>query len=160
MRVGEMAPEFQLPLNTGDNFRLSQYRGTKNVVLYFYPRDFTAGCTKEGCLFTSHIREIERLGAVIIGISADSIESHRNFVLEYKLAFPLASDMQMSVCKDYDALWLFGIAIRRLTYVIDKEGFVRGRIHHELRINRHWDDVLRVLRKLEVANTKVTSEKV
>jgi thioredoxin-dependent peroxiredoxin len=154
MRVGEVAPDFQLPLNTGEDFRLSLQRGSKNVVLYFYPRDFTWGCTREGCLFSSHIKEIERLEAIIIGISADRLESHRDFVREYNLAFALASDAGMTVSKQYGAQRLYGIAIRRLTYVIDKEGIIRGKTHHEVRINRHWDYVLGVLRELEVTRTQ------
>lgn len=153
MRVGEVAPDFQLPLNTGEDFRLSLQRGKKNVVLYFYPRDFTRGCTREGCLFSSHIKEIERLEAIIIGISADPVESHRDFVRKYNLAFALASDAGMTVSKQYGAQWLYGIAIRRLTYVIDKEGIIRGKTHHEVRINRHWDYVRGVLRELEVTRT-------
>ena len=154
MRVGEVAPDFRLPLNTGEDFRLSLQRGRKNVVLYFYPRDFTWGCSREGCLFSAHIKEIERLEAVIIGISADHVESHMNFIREYDLAFPLASDTDRIVCREYGAEWLHGIAIRRLTYIIDKEGIIRGKTHHEIRINRHWDYVLRVLRELEVTRTQ------
>lgn len=149
MTIGDLAPDFQLPLHTGEEFRLSNYRGRKNVVLYFYPRDFTWGCTKEGCLFSSNIREIEQMGALIIGISADTIDSHRKFAEENNFVFPLASDEHMEVCRNYRTLWLRGLAIRRMTYIIDKQGIIRGKTHHELLIDRHWNYVLRVLNELD-----------
>lgn len=148
MRVGDEAPDFQLPLHTGEVARLSQYRGKKNVVLYFYPKDFTSGCTKEGCLFSSHTEEINRLETVIIGISADTLESHKAFAREYKLAFALAADVKKTVCRIYGALWFGGIAIRRLTYIIDKKGIIRGKTRHEFRIERHWEYVRTVLTEL------------
>jgi len=154
MRVGEAAPDFQLPLHTGDYFQLSAYRGKQNVVLYFYPKDFTSGCTKEGCLFSSHVEDIVRLGAIIVGISADTLESHRNFAKDFHLAFPLASDLQKHVCRVYGALWILGIAVQRVTYVIDTLGIVRGRFRHGVQIHRHWDDVLNLLRDLEQKNAR------
>jgi peroxiredoxin Q/BCP len=148
MRIGDEAPDFQLPLHTGEEFRLSHYRGKKNVVLYFYPKDFTWGCTKEGCLFSSNVREIENLGSIIVGISGDSTESHKKFVREFNITFPLASDERLAVCRNYRTLWLRGLAIRRITYIIDRHGIIRGKTHHELLIDRHWNYVLRKLREL------------
>jgi thioredoxin-dependent peroxiredoxin len=153
MGIGDEAPDFQLPLHTGEEFRLSHYRGRNNVVLYFYPRDFTWGCTKEGCLFSSNIREIQNLGGILIGISGDSSETHRRFVREYNLTFPLASDERLGVCRNYRTLWLRGVAIRRITYIIDKQGIIRGKTHHELLIDRHRDYVLRILRDLTEQET-------
>ncbi len=157
MQIGELAPDFTLPLHTNQEFRLSDHRGSKSVVLYFYPRDFTWGCTREGCLFSSHIKEIEHLGAIIIDISADPVESHKEFVSKYGLAFPLASDVHMTVCRIYGAVWLNGIAIRRLTYIVDKNGVICGKTRHELLINKHWDYVLGVLRALVTTNDNIQS---
>lgn len=149
MRIGDIAPDFRLPLHTGEDFQLSRCRNKQNVVLFFYPRDFTSGCTKESCLFSSHSEDIEQLDARIIGISSDTLASHRDFAAKYRLAYPLASDVEKIVSRAYDALWPFGIAVRRVTYVIDREGVVRGKKHEELRIDRHWEYVLNVLRELK-----------
>ena len=149
LQVGDEAPDIELSLHTGEVVALSKYRGIKNVVLYFYPKDFTSGCTKEGCIFSSNIEEINRLSAMIIGISADTIESHKAFARDYNLAFPLASDRQKIVCRAYGALWFGGIAIRRVTYVVDKNGIIRGKARHEVHIERHWQYVLKVLREIE-----------
>lgn len=148
MDIGDLAPDFELPLHTGEVFRLSRYRGQKNVVLYFYPRDFTWGCTKEGCIFSSDIKYIEQLEGIVVGISADSLESHKRFAEEYHLAFRLVSDVRMEVCRNYRTLWLRGLAIRRMTYIVDKQGIIRGKTHHELLIDRHWKYVHRVLREI------------
>ena len=97
LNVGSQAPDFSVPLHTGEIFRLSDYHGRKNVVLYFYPRDFTKGCTEQACTFSSHFLEIAALDAVIIGISSDTLESHRKFAAEYSLQFPLGADANRSV---------------------------------------------------------------
>ena len=145
LRIGTYAPDFELKLHTGMRFHLSDQRGLKNVVLYFYPRDYTWGCTKEGCMFADHIREIEAMGAVLIGVNGESLEQHRTFAEEYRFPFPLASDPRLEVCRNYRALWLGSKAVRRVTYVIDKQLMVRGVAHHELLIDRHWSYVKRIL---------------
>ncbi|MGB2867315.1 MAG: peroxiredoxin [Bacteroidota bacterium] len=153
LNIGDRAPDFELRLHTGVRFRLSDQRGERNVVLYFYPKDFTWGCTKEGCLFTEHIEKIHELDTEIIGVSGDSLEVHKKFAREYGLAFPLASDPKLEVCRNYRALWLRGVAIRRITYVIDKRSIIRGIAHHELLIDRHWKHVVRVLTELKEEET-------
>ncbi len=148
MRVGDAAPDFELPTQRGDQFHLKDWNKKKNIVLVFYPKDFTSGCTNENCLFASHISEIEDLEGLVVGVNSDSLALHGKFADEYHLPYALASDPNKSVCRAYDAVWLFGLGIRRITYVIDKEGIIRGRIHNELSMNRHWEYVLRVLREL------------
>ena len=148
LRIGDKAPDFDLKLHTGHRFRLSDQYAERNVVLYFYPKNFTWGCTKEGCLFTKHIEEIRQLDAEIVGINDDSVEHHRSFVKQYDFAFPLASDPTKEVCRNYRALWLNGVAIRRVTYIIDKRGLVRGVAHYELLIRKHWDSIVRTLKEL------------
>lgn len=145
LRIGTYAPDFELKLHTGLRFNLSDQLGVKNVVLYFYPRDYTWGCTKEGCLFADHIREIESMDAVLLGVNGESVEQHRTFADEYRFPFPLASDPHLEVCRNYRALWLGSKAIRRVTYVIDKRRVIRGVAHHELLIDRHWSYVKRIL---------------
>ena len=148
LRIGDKAPDFEVRLHNGLRFRLSDQLGERNVILYFYPKNFTWGCTVEGCLFTDHIEAIRAMGAEIIGINNDSIESHRQFVRKYDFAFPLACDPTLEVCRNYRALWLNGLAIRRVTYIIDKRGIVRGKAHYELLIKKHWDSVVRTLTQL------------
>ena len=148
LKVGDTAPDFEIKLHTGVRFRLSDQRGQRNVVLYFYPKDFTWGCTKEGCLFASHIHEISRLNAIIIGINGDSLESHKRFANEYNFPFPLGSDDDLGISRTYRVLWLRGIAVRRVTYIIDVAQNIRGVAHHELLIDRHWNYVVRTLKEL------------
>ncbi len=149
LRIGEKAPDFEVKLHTGVRFRLSDQRDERNVVLYFYPKDFTWGCTKEGCLFAGHIQEIRSLNALIIGVNGDGMETHRKFAKEYNFPFPLGSDPDLEVCRNYRVLWMRGIAVRRVTYIIDKKQYVRGVAHHELLIERHWKYILRTLRQLK-----------
>ena len=146
--IGALAPDFELPLHTGDTFHLSSHRKKHHVILYFYPKDFTWGCTQEGCLFSEHLKTIQSLEGVVVGINSDSLELHRSFAEHYNLGFPLASDTHLEVCRNYRALWLRGFAIKRITYVIDKRGIIQGKAHHELLIDKHWEYVLRTLNEL------------
>lgn len=153
LRIGTYAPDFELRLHNGLRFHLSDQRGTKNVVLYFYPKNHTWGCTREGCLFAHHIREIEALDAVLVGVNGETLEEHRAFAEAYRFPFPLASDTRLEVCRNYRALWLGSKAIRRVTYVIDKQLVVRGVAHHELLIDKHWSYVKRILTHLREEET-------
>lgn len=148
LRIGTQAPDFELRLHNGLRFRLSDQSGIKNVVLYFYPKDFTWGCTKEGCIFAEHVKEIETQDAVLIGINAESLDRHRAFAQQHRFPFALASDPHLEVCRNYRALWLGGKAVRRVTYVIDRQRIIRGVAHHELLIDKHWQYVKRVLSQL------------
>jgi len=148
LKSGQVAPDFFVPLHTGETFRLSEYRGQKHVVLFFYPKDFTAGCTTQACSFSNHIPDIRMLNAAVIGLSADSTESHRKFAQSNSLQFPLGSDRNWNVARMYGAL-RFGIWPLRITYVIDKAGIIRKAIHHEIMIMKHWQSVISVLREIE-----------
>ena len=147
LKIGSEAPDFSVPLHTGEIFRLSDQHGRNRVILYFYPKDFTAGCTAQACMFSEHFREITALDVVIIGISADNMDSHRKFAAAHNLQFPLGSDEKRSVMKLYEAL-RFGIMPLRVTYIIDKAGVIRGAAHHELLIDRHWQSVITVLSQI------------
>lgn len=150
LRVGQTAPEIVAHTNAGAEIRLSAYRGRKNVVLYFYPKDFTSGCTAEACSFRDHYTELEQYDAVIVGVSADDAGSHSRFASTYGLQFTFISD-DGSISKQYGTRWLWGLLAqpKRVTYVVDKEGIIRGVFHHELAIGKHLDDVLAVLRKIQ-----------
>lgn len=129
LRVGQTAPDFDVASSDGRRLRLADFRGVKNVVLYFYPRDFTQICTAETCGFRDMYDELISRTTEVIGVSLDSNESHQRFTEKYKLPFPLVSDASKSLTRAYGALGtirsLLGIA-NRLTYVIDKAGTVAG----------------------------------
>lgn len=141
-----MAPVFSGRLDDGTEFRLADYAGKANVVLYFYPKDETMGCTREACAFRDSYDAIKKRDAVLVGVSSDSAESHRSFKEKHSLPFPLIADPNKEIIKAYDALGGLGfLPTKRVTYLIDKKGIVRGIFRHELAINKHRDDVLRWL---------------
>jgi peroxiredoxin Q/BCP len=148
VRVGDEAPDFELPVHVGGTFRLSEHRGRSNVVLYFYPADFTLGCTKEACSFQKQISSLRQSNAVVVGISPDDLETHRRFAQSFGLEFLLASDPLKKVIRQYGALWLGGLLVKRITFVIDMSGVVRGMIHHEFQWQRHSEDVRALLQTL------------
>lgn len=147
LTIGDKAPEFDLPSTGTDmNLRLKDFRG-KKVILYFYPRDNTPGCTKEACSFNDHLKPIRSSGAVVLGISADSIESHERFAAKYGLQFPLLSDPQKTTIKAY-GVWkektLYGrkfMGIERSTFVIDEKGKIAA-IFRKVNVNGHTEEVL------------------
>ena len=127
LAVGTKAPDFTLPDQNGDMHSLSDYRG-KKVILYFYPKDNTSGCTKQACGFAERYPQITEKGAIVLGISKDSVQSHKNFEEKYKLPFTLLSDPDHQVIELYD-VWkekkLYGktyMGIVRSTYLIDEKG--------------------------------------
>ncbi len=150
IKVGEQAPEFEAPLGNGKTFRLKDYRGRRNLVLYFFPKDFTPGCTKEACSFRDRRSEIAGLDAEVVGVSYDSAERHAQFAEKYSLPYPLVSDVDGSIAKKYGVTRLGGwLPPKRITFVIDKEGVVRHTIHAELQIDLHIDDALKYLKELQ-----------
>lgn len=149
IRVGERAPAFSGVTADGKTISLDDFRGKHPLILYFYPRDNTPGCTKEACSFRDHAAEIAAAGAAIVGVSMDSQESHRKFIADHRLNFPLISDRDATICKAYGVARLNGwFPPKRVTFVIDRDGIVRHVIHSELGIARHIDEALDALRKL------------
>lgn len=143
LKVGQEAPLFSGTLDDGNEFRLSDYIGKMNVVLYFYPRDNTMGCTREACAFRDSYDAIRKHDAVLVGVSGDTSESHRSFKEKHSLPFPLIADPNREIIKSYDVLGGLGLLpTKRVTYLIDKKGIIRGIFRHELAINKHRDDVL------------------
>jgi len=146
------APDFSLPDQDGKPVSLSQYRGAP-VVLYFYPKDDTPGCTKEACAFRDARADYEALGAKVIGVSPDSPNSHRKFASKYELPFLLLADEEKTVCQEY-GVWkekkMYGktsMGVERTTVVIDAEGNVR-RIFPKVKVDGHSEQVLETLREL------------
>lgn len=151
LTVGEKAPEFLLPDETGKKVSLKSFQG-KQVVLYFYPKDDTPGCTKEACRFRDSITPILKTGSVVLGVSLDGQESHRKFIAKHGLPFSLLSDEDATVSKAYGVYtqkntygkkyW----GIERSTFVIDPEGIVKA-IFRKVKVDGHVDEVLAALKK-------------
>jgi peroxiredoxin Q/BCP len=149
VNVGDTAPDFTLQSQTGEAVTLSQFRGKKNVVLYFYPKDETRGCTREACTFRDSFELFTDLGAEVIGVSADTLESHKAFAAHYNLPFTLLSDMDNAVRKMYGAESTIGFIPGRVTFVIDKKGIVRHVFSSQLQPEKHVEEARQILKKLE-----------
>lgn len=129
LAVGIKAPDFSLPDQNGELHKLSEYRG-KKVILYFYTKDMTTGCTSQACGFAERYPQILEKGAVVLGVSKDSVASHKKFEQKYELPFTLLSDPELKVLKEYD-VWkekkLYGkvsMGVVRTTYLIDEDGVI------------------------------------
>ena len=149
VKVGDKAPDFTLPSQMGDNVTLSEYLGKKNVVLYFYPKDETRGCTREACEFRDQYDVFTDLGAEVIGVSAQSVESHKSFATHYGLPFILLSDEKNEVRKLYGVPSSMGIIPGRVTYIIDKKGVVRHIFNSQFQPEKHIEEALKILKELE-----------
>lgn len=150
LQEGTIAPDFTLPADGGGEVNLSDYRG-KKVVLYFYPKDNTPGCTTEACNFRDDYAQIVAAGAVVLGISPDSIKSHSGFKLKFNLPFALLSDPDHVVAEMYGA-WgekkMYGkttMGIIRSTFIIDEEGRIT-KVFPRVNVKNHSQEVLEVLR--------------
>ncbi len=152
LKEGQRAPAFDLPSSEGGRLRLADLKG-RVVVLYFYPRDNTPGCTREACAFQAHERALARRGVAVLGISPDSLESHAKFRDKYRLGFPLLADVDKTVAKAYGAFGektLYGkttMGIIRSTFIIDGQGVVR-RVFPKVKVDGHVDEVVKALAEL------------
>jgi peroxiredoxin Q/BCP len=149
VNVGNTAPDFTLASQKGESVTLSQFRGKKNVVLYFYPKDETPGCTREACTFRDSYELFTDLGAEVVGVSADTVESHKAFAEHHNLPFTLLSDLENKVRKLYGATSTLGIIPGRVTFVIDKKGVVMHVFSSQLQPEKHIEEAREVLRKLD-----------
>ncbi len=151
LKEGAKAPDFVATTDSGQEVSLAEYRGKKNVVLFFYPKDFTAGCTRQACSFRDAHVDFVSLDAVVFGVSPDNVRSHSGFSTRYRLPFPLISDANRTLSRDYRTERLWGVfgGQRRVTFVIDKRGIIRKVIHRELAIDGHVPDALEALRALQ-----------
>jgi peroxiredoxin Q/BCP len=140
IEVGATAPDFSLPDQQGEYYTLSQFRGSKNVILYFYPMDDTPGCTKEACNFRDDFSEFDSLDTVILGVSVDDVDSHKSFASKYDLNFPLLADTDKKVSGLYDTIAFYGKS-KRHTFVIDKEGVIR-KLYPEVDVERHSKEII------------------
>lgn len=135
--VGAAAPSFEATDHRGQRFSLAEARTRGPVVVYFYPRDFTPGCTREACLFRDASGDGSGLEATIVGVSVDDDASHRRFAERYGLPFALVSDPDRAIAKRFGITRPLGLGASRVTFVIDRAGIVRAAIHSELSMSRH-----------------------
>jgi len=146
--VGDTAPDFTKSTQNGDTISLSRYRGDKTVVLYFYPKDETPGCTAEACTFRDNFEDFVEAGAVVIGVSQDSEKSHKSFAEHHRLPFLLVSDRDKALQKAYGVPKTMGLLPGRVTYVIDREGKVQHVFNSQLNAKKHVREALDVVKRL------------
>jgi len=146
LKEGDKAPEFELPDQNGVVHKLSNYLG-KKIVLYFYPKDMTSGCTAESCDFRDNLSRVTTKDAVVFGLSPDSIKSHKKFEEKENLNFPLLSDENKSVCIAYN-VWkeksMYGrkyLGVERTTFIIDESGNIK-KIFHKVSVTGHVQEVI------------------
>ena len=151
LKVGQKAPDFTVSDDKGEKVKLSDFKG-KKVVLYFYPKDDTPGCTKEACAFRDGISQIKKQGAVVLGVSTDSVESHKKFKSKFELNFPLLADTDKKMVETYGT-WkeksMYGkkyMGIERTTFIIDESGKI-SHIFPKVKVDEHYDEVLRALQE-------------
>ena len=148
MRVGDIAPDFTLPSQTGESITLSQFFGKKNIILYFYPKDKSKGCTRQACEFRDKYEVYSDLGAEVIGVSSDDVKSHESFASEHNLPFILLSDTKKKVRKLYGVPSTLGIIPGRVTYLIYNKGIVRYVFSSQFQPKKHIPESLSALKKL------------
>lgn len=151
LQVGQKAPEFDVVTSSGKRVKLSELAGRKNVVLYFYPGDFTPVCTRETCGFRDAYAELAGKDTEVIGVSVDSDESHRKFAEAHGVPFDLVSDAKKELARRYEATSFLRDLIgktSRITYVIDKKGEIAGVFRGELSARKHVDGARELIRKL------------
>lgn len=147
--VGEHAPDFVLPAQSGGPVRLSDLLQHGSVVLYFYPKDNSGGCTAEACAFRDSYAVFTEAGATVVGISSDSVASHEQFAGRHRLPFLLLSDAGGAVRKLYGVPRTLGILPGRVTYVIDRQGLIRHMFTGQIATTRHVQEALQTLRAMQ-----------
>jgi thioredoxin-dependent peroxiredoxin len=149
VQVGQKAPDFTLSSQSGEPVSLESFAGKKAVIVYFYPKDETPGCTAESCAFRDNYEIFKEAGAEVIGISGDSVGSHKSFAANHRLPFILLSDEGNKVRKLFGVPSTLGILPGRVTYVIDQEGVVKHMFSSQLNFQGHVDEALKVVKQLQ-----------
>lgn len=147
VKVGDQAPDFEGPTSDGSRLGLKDFVGKKNVILYFYPKDDTPGCTREAISFRDNTQSIRNLGAEIVGVSLDSVQSHSKFADKCGLLFPLISDRDKRIAKAYGVLRDVGLSTNRVTFIIDKSGKI-AKIFPKVDVTKHTEEVVSALKEL------------
>ncbi len=148
IEIGSKAPDFSLPDQFGKRVNLGDFLGKSNLVLYFYPKDESYGCTKEACSFRDNYEVFKKAGAVVIGVSSDDISTHQAFAANHKLPFILLSDRDKTVAEKYGVGKSLGILPGRVTFVIDKQGIIRLMFSSQLNFEKHVTEAIETLTKM------------
>ncbi len=148
VKVGDAAPDFGLPTQSGSTISLHDFLGKKSIVLYFYPKDNTPGCTTEACSFRDSYEVFKDAGAEVIGVSSDTPESHEQFAKQHHLPFVLLSDTNGAIRKRYGVPTTLGLLPGRVTYIIDKQGIVRHIFSSQFTPEKHITEALKTLETL------------
>ncbi|MFT5211360.1 MAG: peroxiredoxin Q/BCP [Flavobacterium sp.] len=146
LRIGDIAPEFELEDQSGNMINLSQLTDVGDLILYFYPADFSPVCTAEACAFRDSYEGIADIGTQIIGISPQSVSSHRRFSNTFSIPFPLLSDQRKRVIRAYGVDGPLGFGVRRATYLIDSKRVIQNRVVSDFLVNSHLDLIKETLR--------------
>lgn len=150
LKQGDRIPPFVLPNQHGKNFDIESLLLKKSMVIYFYPKDETAGCTKQACAFRDSYQDFVDAGAEVIGISSDDEESHSNFAGHHRLPFVLLSDKDKTVRNLFGVPTdMFGLLPGRVTYIVDKLGVIRYIFNSQIRIEKHITEALRILKEIQ-----------
>jgi peroxiredoxin Q/BCP len=149
LAVGDRAPDFTLPSSSGAPITLSQLWANRAVVLFFYPKDDTPGCTVEACGFRDRYDAFAEAGAEVVGVSSDSVAAHERFASKHKLPMKLVADEGGKVRALYGVRSTLGILPGRATFVIDRQGIIRHKLVSQLQFSRHSEEALEVVKKLE-----------
>jgi len=147
LRIGDIAPEFELEDQSSNMINLSQLTNTGDLILYFYPADFSPVCTAEACAFRDSYEGIADIGTQIIGISPQSVSSHKRFSKTFSIPFPLLADQQKKVIRAYGVDGPMGFGVRRATYLIDSKRVIRNRVVSDFLVNSHLSLIKETLRK-------------
>jgi peroxiredoxin Q/BCP len=148
LKEGDKAPDFTLQSDQGKEVKLSDFRGVSNIILYFYPKDQTPGCTTEACNFRDNFSQFEDMNTTILGVSVDDVNSHQAFKKKDNLNFTLLADPEKTVTKEYGVLNSFGKA-SRVTFVIDKEGVIR-KIYPKVDPGKNYEELLAFLKTMQM----------
>jgi len=149
VQVGDSAPDFTLPEQSGEMINLKSLLKEKCVVLYFYPKDNTPGCTAEACSFRDQYEVFKEAGAEVVGVSSDSVNSHKKFASKHKLPFLLLSDRHKKVRKLYGVASVLGVLPGRETFVIDRSGIVRYIFSSQFHAIAHVEESLKILKNIQ-----------
>jgi peroxiredoxin Q/BCP len=154
LKPGDKAPEFVLANDEGTDTSLNELLRDGPLILYFYPADFTPGCTKEACSIRDIHEDIQAVGLTVVGISPQDVESHRKFRDRYELPFTLLSDPNKEVVKLYDVDGMFGVGVQRATFLISQDGEIQDAVIANVRISRHADFIEKAVALRETADKR------